>query len=48
MLLSMVSAILTGVLYDGTARWCAGLMAIACIVCWWAAHLAHRARTSAT
>jgi DHA1 family bicyclomycin/chloramphenicol resistance-like MFS transporter len=48
MLLSMVSAILTGVLYDGTARWCAGLMAIACVVCWWAANLAHRARLART
>jgi len=34
MLLSMVSAIATGVLYDGTARPCALLMIIACLLAW--------------
>ena len=44
MLLSMVSAILAGVLYDGTARSCALLMVIACVLCWRSATIAHEAR----
>ena len=36
MLVSMVSAILTGALYDGTAHGCAVLMAITCALAWWA------------
>ncbi len=42
MLLSMLSAGLTGWLYDGTARYCAVLMAVAAVVCWGSARLAHR------
>jgi DHA1 family bicyclomycin/chloramphenicol resistance-like MFS transporter len=43
MLLSMVSAIATGVLYDGTARPCALLMIVACLLAWQAARMARRA-----
>ena len=43
MLLSMVSAIATGVLYDGTARPCALLMMVACLIAWQAARMARRA-----
>ena len=43
MLLSMVSAIATGVLYDGTARPCALLMMVACLIAWQAARVARRA-----
>lgn len=43
MLLSMVSAIATGVLYDGSARPCALLMMVACLIAWQAARMARRA-----
>jgi len=43
MLLSMVSAIATGVLYDGTAQPCALLMIVACLLAWQAARMARRA-----
>lgn len=42
MLLSMISAVLTGFLYDGTARWCALLMIVACLVCGSSIRLARR------
>ncbi|MEY2625786.1 MAG: hypothetical protein RL412_1561 [Pseudomonadota bacterium] len=42
MLLSMLSAGLTGWLYDGTARYCAVLMAVAALVCWCSARIAQR------
>ncbi len=45
MLLSMVSVVLAGVLYDGTARGCALLMTLACLLCWRSATIAHRARS---
>jgi DHA1 family bicyclomycin/chloramphenicol resistance-like MFS transporter len=44
MLLSMVSAMFTGLLYDGTARWCAVLMVLACALCWRSATIAHQER----
>ncbi|MBU3671622.1 MAG: multidrug effflux MFS transporter [Sinobacteraceae bacterium] len=43
MLVSMVSAILTGLIYDGTAHGCALLMAITCALAWWAMRRADRA-----
>ncbi len=48
MLVSMVSAVLTGLLYDGTARWSAVLMALACLVCWRSATIAHQERLVGT
>jgi hypothetical protein len=36
MLVSMVCAIITGAIYDGTAHGCAVLMAITCALAWWA------------
>jgi len=47
MLLSMVSAIATGVLYDGTAKPCALLMLLACGLAWLSAQLS-RGRPQAT
>jgi DHA1 family bicyclomycin/chloramphenicol resistance-like MFS transporter len=44
MLVSMVSAIFTGLLYDGTARWCSVLMVLACVLCWRSATVAHQER----
>lgn len=44
MLLSMVSAVATGVFYDGTAKPCALLMAGACLLAWQAARMARSAR----
>jgi MFS family permease len=48
MLVSMVSAMFTGLLYDGTARWCAVLMVLACALCWRSATIAHQERLAGT
>jgi DHA1 family bicyclomycin/chloramphenicol resistance-like MFS transporter len=42
MLISMLSAIVTGTLYDGTAVPCALLMGCACVLAWYSARLASR------
>ena len=44
MLLSMFSAIATGLLYDGTARPSALLMGIVCVFAWLAASMARSGR----
>ncbi|MEY2962029.1 MAG: hypothetical protein RLZ60_1859, partial [Pseudomonadota bacterium] len=44
MLISMFSAVITGFVYDGTARGCAVLMAGACLASWLAMRLALKAR----
>ncbi len=46
MLISMFSAVITGFVYDGTARGCAVLMASACLASWLAMRLALKARAS--
>lgn len=47
MLASMVSAILTGALYDGTAGGCALLMVVVCVMGWLALRMAERAEGAA-
>lgn len=47
MLASMVSAILTGALYDGTARACALLMTAVCVLGWSALRMAENAEAQA-
>lgn len=48
MLVSMFSAIITGMVYDGTARGCAVLMSAACLASWYAMRIALQARAAAS